>query len=149
PSGLIPAVYRGGPSRGRVFTRSSRVPMHSLRVAHASNQQDRMMNARWLAAVGGPLAVSGLLLIVRDDVFATNAALVLVLPVLAAAIVGGRWGGVVSAVVAALCFDFFFTRPYYSFTISRHDDVETTVVLLAVGLVVGEVVVRARRTARA
>jgi hypothetical protein len=52
-------------------------------------------------------------------------------------------------VVAALCFDFFFTRPYYSFTIDRRDDVETTVVLLVVGLVVGELVVRARRSERA
>ena len=51
-----------------------------------------------------------------------------------------------SAVVAALCFDFFFTRPYYSFTINRRDDVETTVVLLVVGLVVGELVVRAWRS---
>ena len=84
----------------------------------------------------------------RGDFFATNAALVLVLSVLAAAIVGGRWGGVVSAAVAALCFDFFFTRPYYSFTINTRDDLETTVVLLVVGMVVGELVVRARRSQR-
>jgi Domain of unknown function (DUF4118) len=101
-----------------------------------------------VTALLGPLALSGLLVAFRGDVFPTNAALVLVLPVLAAAIVGGRWGGAVSAVVAALCFDFFFTRPYYSFTISRRDDVETTIVLLAVGLVVGELVVRARRSQR-
>jgi Domain of unknown function (DUF4118) len=101
---------------------------------------------RWITAVLGPLAVSGILVAFRGEVFATNAALVLVLPVLAAAIVGGRRGGVVSAVVAATCFDFFFTRPYYSFTINRHDDVETTVVLLIVGLVVGELVIRARQS---
>jgi hypothetical protein len=100
----------------------------------------------WVAAIGGPLAASGILVAFRGELFATNAALVLVLPVLAAAIVGGRWGGVASAVVAALCFDFFFTHPYYSFTINRRDDVETTLVLLAVGLVVGELVVRARQS---
>ena len=90
--------------------------------------------------------MSGLLVAFRGELFSTNAALVLVLPVLAAAIVGGRSGGAVSALVAALCFDFFFTHPYYSFTISNHDDVETTIVLLVVGLVVGELVVRTRRS---
>jgi Domain of unknown function (DUF4118) len=100
----------------------------------------------WVTATLGPLAVSGMLVVFRGGPFTTNAALILVLPVLAAAILGGRWGGVVSAVVAALCFDFFFTRPYYSFNINRRGDVETTLVLLAVGLVVGELVVRARRS---
>jgi len=102
----------------------------------------------WVAAVLSPLSVSGVLVAVRGDFFTTNAALVLVLSVLASAIVGGRWGGVVAAVIAALCFDFFFTRPYYSFTINTRDDLETTVVLLIVGIVVGELVVRARRSQR-
>ena len=97
-------------------------------------------------AILAPLAVSGVLLVFRDQLFTPNAALVLVLAVLAAAVIGGRWGGALSALVAALCFDFFFTRPYYSFTINRRHDVETTLILLVVGLVVGEIVTRARRT---
>jgi K+-sensing histidine kinase KdpD len=100
----------------------------------------------WIVAVFGPLVISGILVLVRDELYPTNAALVLVLPVLAAAILCGRRGGVVSAVVAALCFDFFFTRPYSSFSIDRGDDIETMVVLLVVGLVVGELVVRAWRS---
>ena len=99
-------------------------------------------------ALFGPIALSGIMVAFRGELFPTNAALVLVLPVLAAAILGGRVGGAVSAGVATLCFDFFFTRPYYSFTINRRDDVETTIVLLAVGLVVGELVVRSRRSQR-
>lgn len=102
----------------------------------------------WMTAVFGPLVLSGILVLFRGELFATNAALILVLAVLAAAIVGGRAGGLLSAVVAALCFDFFFTHPYYSFTINRRDDVETTVVLLIVGLVVGELVTRARQSRR-
>ena len=104
--------------------------------------------ATWALAVLGPLIVSGVLINFRDEFPATNAALVLVLVVFAAGIVGGRWGGGVSAVVAALCFDFFFTRPYYSFTIDSRDDIETTIVLLIVGLAVGELVVRERRSRR-
>lgn len=102
----------------------------------------------WAAALLGPIALSGIMVAFRGELFPTNAALVLVLPVLAAAILGGRLGGVVSAGVATLCFDFFFTRPYYSFAINRRADVETTIVLLAVGLVVGELVVRSRRSQR-
>jgi len=94
----------------------------------------------------GPIAVSGALVLVRGEILTTNAALVLVVAVVVAAVVGGRWGGVVSAAVAAACFDFFFTRPYYSFTINSRDDVETTILLLIVGLVVGELVVRSRRS---
>jgi hypothetical protein len=100
----------------------------------------------WALAILGPIAVSGILVAFRHQLRATNAALVLVIVVLAAAIVGGRWGGATSAVVSALCFDFFFTRPYYSFTINSRDDIETTIVLLIVGLAVGELVVRTRRS---
>lgn len=99
-----------------------------------------------MTAVLGPLALSGVLVAFRGELFSTNAAVVLVLPVLAAAIVGGRRGGAAAAIVAALCFDFFFTHPYYSFTMNNPDEVETTVVLLVVGLVVGELVVRTRRS---
>jgi hypothetical protein len=113
----------------------------------ANRGSERGITAAVLAvAIVAPLAVSGVLLVFREQLFTPNAALVLVLAVLTAAIAGGRWGGALSALVAALCFDFFFTRPYYSFTINRRHDVETTLILLVVGLVVGELVTRARRT---
>ena len=102
--------------------------------------------AGWVVAVGGPLALSGIMVAFRGEIRTTDAALVLVLAVLAAALLGGRRGGFVSAIVAALSFDFFFTKPYYSFTINSRDDIETTIVLLVVGLVVGELVVRARQS---
>jgi hypothetical protein len=102
----------------------------------------------WAVAVLGPIAVSGILVAFRDQFRPSDAALVLVLIVLASAVVGGRWGGATAAVVSAFCFDYFFTRPYYSFTIDSRDDIETTIVLLIVGIAVGELVVRTRRTRR-
>ena len=102
----------------------------------------------WVLAGLGPLAVSGVLVGLRGQFKAVNVALVLVVVVLGAAIVGARRGGVIAAFVSAACFDFFFTRPYYSFTIDRRDDIETTIVLLIVGLTVGELVVRSRRSRR-
>jgi len=82
----------------------------------------------------------------RGDIRTSNVSLVLVLVVVAAAVLGGRLTGAVAALVAMASFDFFFTRPYNSFTISSRDDLETAVLLLVVGLVVGELVVRARRS---
>lgn len=118
-----------------------------MRPAHR-HPDSRLGGRGWAAAVALPLAVSGILTIARGELFSTNASLALVVTVLAAALVGGRQGGAIAAVVAALCFDFFFTMPYYSFTITRRADVETTVALLLVGLVAGELVVRARRSDR-
>jgi hypothetical protein len=75
-------------------------------------------------------------------------ALALVIPVLLAAVFGGRWPGVGSALAAAMCFDFFFTLPYQSLRISSGDDVGTFFVLLVVALVAAEVGIRARRSGR-
>jgi Domain of unknown function (DUF4118) len=47
-----------------------------------------------------------------------------------------------------MSYDFFLTRPYLSLTIDSADDVETTIFLLIVGLLVGEIVVRFRRAQR-
>ena len=93
-----------------------------------------------------PIAVALVLLPFRDELQAANVALVLVLAVLVGAIVAGRVGGALAAVVAAVSFDFLFTRPYYSFQINSGDDVQTVALLLAVGLVAGEIVVRSRRS---
>ncbi|HEY7107366.1 MAG TPA: DUF4118 domain-containing protein [Acidimicrobiia bacterium] len=99
-------------------------------------------------AMGGPVAVAVVLVPLRDGLKQANAVLVLVVAVLVAAIVGGRLGGMIAAITAAVSFDFFFTHPYDSFTINSRDDVETTVLLLLVGVLVGELVVRSRRSQR-
>jgi GAF domain-containing protein len=98
--------------------------------------------------VVAPVAVSLVLIPLRGEVIPANESLVLVVVVLVAAIVGGRLGGVTAALVAAASFDFFFTRPYYSFTIDAHDDVVTTILLLVVGLAVGEITTRSRHSRR-
>src|SRR5205823_5799460 len=68
-----------------------------------------------------------------------NVALVLVLLVLLGAVIGGRRAGVVSAVVAAMSLDFFHTLPYNSLKIANSNDIQTTVLLLVVGVAVGEI----------
>ena len=99
-------------------------------------------------AIGGlgTIAVAAVLVPFRGDIATANMALIMVIVVVLAAAVGGRGAGAVGAVVAALSFDFFLTQPYLSMQIESADDVETTVLLLVIGLIVGEIVVRARRS---
>jgi hypothetical protein len=102
-------------------------------------------------AVGvfGSILLSVALLPLRDHVDNDVMALALVVPVLLAAVLGGRWPGACSALVAAICFDFFFTLPYQSLRIGSSDDISTFVVLLIVALIAAEVGIRARRGGRA
>jgi len=85
----------------------------------------------------------------RTYVANTNLALVLVLVIFAAAAIGGRTSGLVSAIVVAIAYDFFLTLPYQSLTISRNDDVVTTLLLIGVGIAAGALVERAKGHAAA
>jgi hypothetical protein len=98
-------------------------------------------------AVGvlGALALSVAMIPLRPHLHNDNMALALVLPVLIAGVVGGRWPGALSAIAAALCFDFFFTQPYQSLRIASGNDIASIIVLLIVAFISAEVGIRARR----
>jgi hypothetical protein len=104
------------------------------------------------AAVIVPVVVALALVPWRSDMSPANVALALMATVVALAATGGWQAGAVAAVSSSVAFDFFHTRPYLSLRITSHDDVETTVLLLAAGLVVGVLAARAhfdRATAEA
>ena len=69
----------------------------------------------------------------------------LVLVIVVAASFGGRAAGVTTSVVATLSFNFFHTQPYYSLRISDRFDIITTLLLVVVGLAVGEIAVLSHR----
>src|ERR1700676_1580937 len=98
-----------------------------------------------LAALASPLAVAAVLLPFRASWSNTNVALLLVIVVVGVAVAGNRAAGGLAALWAALWFDFFFTVPYYRFTIRSRADVTTAVLLLLTGLVVSQLAARARR----
>ncbi len=100
-----------------------------------------------LAAVAAPLAVAAVLLLpFRASWSNTNVALLLVVVVVVGvAAIGNRVAGGLAAVSAAVWFDFFFTLPYYRFTIRSSADVTTAVLLLLTGLAVSQLAARARR----
>ena len=97
------------------------------------------------AAAGLPLLACAVLTLVRDTVANTNAALGLVLLVVAAASTGIRAAGLVAALSSAVGFDFFLTPPYLDFTITKQADIETAVLLVLVGAAVTEVALWGRR----
>jgi hypothetical protein len=90
----------------------------------------------------GALAVAAVLLPFRASWPDTNVALLVVVVVEVAA-AGNRVAGGLGAVWAALWF--FFTVPYYRFTIRSPADVTTAVLLLLTGLVASQLAARARR----
>jgi hypothetical protein len=107
--------------------------------------RDARTSVGYVIAGIGPIAVAGLLTLVRDDVDNANLALVMVLLVVTAGAVGGRGPGLFAAVITTLSYDFFLTKPYLSLTIDGADDIETTIILLVIGLIVGQIGVVARR----
>lgn len=98
-----------------------------------------------LAASAGLVALAAVLVPSRTWLGNTNVALVLVVAIVAAAAVGGRAAGVAGSFAAALAYDFFHTVPHYEMHIEGRVDRITTVLLLAVGILTGEIVVRVQR----
>ena len=98
-----------------------------------------------VAAFAAPLALAAILVPWRASFPNTDAALVLILVVVAVAANGYRLAGYVAALSAGIWFDFFLTRPYERFTILRRADIETTVLLLVIGVAVTELAVWGRR----
>ena len=92
-----------------------------------------------------PLLVCAVLAGFRESVTAATDVLVLVVVVVAASATGDRVAGIVAALSSALWFDFFLTKPYNSVSITSGDDIEATVLLLVIGLIVNEVALWGRR----
>lgn len=97
---------------------------------------------------GVAILVAAMMVPLRDRVGSANMALVLVLVVIGAAATGGRVAGAITAITASLSFNFFYTKPYMDLRIHAMRDVLTVVLILAVGLAVGELgVARSRQSA--
>ena len=103
-----------------------------------------------LAAVGGALGsvlVAVLLIPVRESIGPASVALALVLVVVGAAAAGGRVAAAIASAAAALSFNFMHAAPLYTFHLRNTADVVSSVLMILVGIAVGEVAVRRFRTA--
>ncbi len=109
---------------------------------------DRRAPLSMLAAVLLPLGVAALLVPFRASFADAAAALILVAVVTLVAVPGTRMAGYVAALSASLWFDFFLTRPYERLVIDQRPDIEITVSLFVVGVLITELAARSRRNYR-
>jgi K+-sensing histidine kinase KdpD len=115
----------------------------------------RPRSASAAGAIGAGIGVLGALLLsaamlpLRGHLGNVFMALVLVIPVLLGSFTGGRIAGVASAIAATLCFDFFFTEPYYSLRIANRNDTASAIALLIVALIASELGNRLQHVDRA
>jgi hypothetical protein len=98
----------------------------------------------WVAAALVPVAVTLALVPLRSDIPNATTALVLAVVVIVLAATGTRATAIVAALSAGLAFDVYFTKPYDSLAIAHAEDAEITFLLLALGVVAGQVAARAR-----
>lgn len=90
-------------------------------------------------------AVAALLLQVFD---LANVVMLFLLTVVLVALRFGRGPGVWAAMLAVLCFDFFFVQPRYSFTVTDTQYFFTFALMLGIALITGQLTARLRHEAR-
>jgi two-component system sensor histidine kinase KdpD len=73
-----------------------------------------------------------------------NVDLVFLTGIVGIAVRFGLWPSLFASITSALCYNFFFTKPYYSFTISEPPNVVAVVFFTIVAIVVSNVAARAR-----
>ena len=98
-----------------------------------------------MAAIIGPLIITVALIPIRTSIANTDAALIIVAVIVGIAAMGARRAGYIAAVWSALAFDFFLTRPYETFEITRGSDIQTAVLIMVIGGAVTEIAVWGRR----
>jgi two-component system, OmpR family, sensor histidine kinase KdpD len=97
--------------------------------------------------VTGLIAASVAVAVLKSFVPVPNASIVYLLAVVASAIFAGTAGAVLTALASFLLYDFLFTVPYYTLTIRDPDEWVNAVLLLFVGIVVGQLAAMQRSRA--
>lgn len=87
----------------------------------------------WVAAVFLGPVVATLLTLARPQLHENHVTLILVLTVAVVSAAGLRPAGLVAAATTGLAYDYFWTEPYYSFSIFDTQDILTVLLLVLVG----------------
>ncbi len=74
----------------------------------------------------------------------TNVDLIFLIAIVGVAVRFGLWPSLAASIMSALCYNFFFTRPYYNFTIADPTNVIAVVFFTIVAVIVSNVAARAR-----
>ncbi|MGW4652295.1 DUF4118 domain-containing protein [Kitasatospora sp. NPDC004289] len=154
--------YLWGPGVGATVTRDSGdIDVHTVTHEQAAVGRGTLPVRRvtdlgrtrtllgWLIGVGGPPLLTLLLVHVDGLGLSTDMLLFLCLTV-CAALVGGLYPAVASALVASSSLNYYFTPPVHTFTISEPRNILAVAIFTAVGIAVASVVdLAARRTQQA
>jgi two-component system, OmpR family, sensor histidine kinase KdpD len=104
----------------------------------------------WFAAILGPAALTGILLLPRGGIGLPTDLLLFLALTIAVALFGGLWQSIVSAVTGFVALNYFFTPPTGRLTIAEPENVLALTVFVLVAVSVASVVdLAARRSAQA
>jgi two-component system, OmpR family, sensor histidine kinase KdpD len=120
------------------------IPRKTVRTAASGEPFDLRPYGFALFAVAAADAVG---LVLWPWIGIENIALVFLTGIVAIAVRFGLWPSLFASVVSALCFNYFFAEPYYSFAVSNPKDVLAIVFFTAVAVLVSNVAARARTLA--
>jgi len=120
------------------------IPKKTVRNAETSEPADLRPYVHALAAVALATGVTALL---WPWIGLPNTDLVFLTVIVGIAVRFGLWPSLFASVVSALCYNFFFTEPYYTFNISDPRDIAAVVFFTIVSIVVSNVASRARTLA--
>ena len=120
------------------------IPRKTVRTADRPEPFDAWPYGFALLAVAVATGVSALLL---PWIGTENTDLVYLTAVIGVAVRFGLWPSLVASAASALCYNFFFTEPYYTFAIADPRNVIAVVFFAIVAVVVSNVAARARTLA--
>jgi two-component system sensor histidine kinase KdpD len=98
-------------------------------------------------AVAGIAALTFGLLLIRNEVNATTIGVAYLSLIVFTAILWGSAPALLASVLAVLCFNFFFLRPYHTFTVADPQNWVALAVFFVTSLAVGQLSARAKRRA--
>jgi K+-sensing histidine kinase KdpD len=90
---------------------------------------------------------TGLAFLVQHLISAPNVTLIYVLPVIISATLFGWGPSLLAVAVGVVAFDFFFTEPYYSLTITSPSDIWAAALLFVIASIVTSVAAQSRQRA--
>ena len=118
-----------------------------LRRLSFSPVSPRRQLAGWLIAAAGIPLLTMVLAQIRESAGLPTVLLAYLALVVIVSVVGGTWPALVAAVAAFLCANWFFTPPFYEWTIAEGENVVALFVFLGIALGVSRIVDTAARRA--
>ena len=120
------------------------IPKKTVRAAERSESSDLRP---YLYALAGVALATGVSTVLWPWIGLPNTDLVFLTAIVAVAVRFGLWPSLFASVASALCYNFFFTEPYHTFSIANPRNVVAVLFFTLVAVIVSNVGARARSLA--